>query len=256
MLQIRPSQKEVFRQVALGRFAAEMVAHAQEFSPKLCGVLGEEQVRAVVQRALDGGDRYKFTNRGPLRLYVELTFLYGGSFDTDPQYPWAAKILRRSGDQMARAQELYEQVLAYQQAVSGPGGMHTRRALTSLQVFLRHDPVFTADGYAMEIRRGLQRVFPEKMIYLGDDAVTGLIHESNVEARRWRLPPGTGEALLAVLKFSFGHGCTDDLLYPWIARTLQDERIADPAARTERLQRKAVTWLDHVLSDSPDPIPT
>jgi len=46
--------------------------------------------------------------------------------------------------------------------------------------------------------------------------------------------------------FAFGHGCTNDLLYPWISRTLQDERIADPEARAARLEQKAITWLEHV----------
>jgi len=46
--------------------------------------------------------------------------------------------------------------------------------------------------------------------------------------------------------FSFGHGCTDDPLYPWISRTLHDERIVNSEARAARLEKKAVTWLEHV----------
>lgn len=47
--------------------------------------------------------------------------------------------------------------------------------------------------------------------------------------------------------FAFGHGCFDDPLYPWIARTLEDDAITDSAARAKRLETKALTWLDHVL---------
>ena len=57
-----------------------------------------------------------------------------------------------------------------------------------------------------------------------------------------------GEALVVVLMFAFGHGCTDDPLYPWISRTLKDERIVGPAARVERLEKKSITWLEHVLA--------
>jgi hypothetical protein len=56
--------------------------------------------------------------------------------------------------------------------------------------------------------------------------------------------------------FAFGHGCTHDPLYPWIARTLKDERIKDPAARAERLEKKAITWLDHVLARPPKGVQT
>jgi hypothetical protein len=49
---------------------------------------------------------------------------------------------------------------------------------------------------------------------------------------------------MVVLMFAFGHGCSNDLLYPWISRTLTDERIIEPAAREERLEKKATTWLE------------
>ena len=51
-----------------------------------------------------------------------------------------------------------------------------------------------------------------------------------------------------MLMLAFGHGCADDPLYPWIARTLQDEAITDGAARATYLEAKALTWLEHVLA--------
>lgn len=54
---------------------------------------------------------------------------------------------------------------------------------------------------------------------------------------------------MIVLMVAFGHGCTEDDLYPWIARTLQNEAITDAAHRTKRLETKALTWLDHVLAN-------
>ena len=50
--------------------------------------------------------------------------------------------------------------------------------------------------------------------------------------------------------YAFGHGCVDDPLYPWIGNTLSDEKIAEPSVRAERLERKALTWLNHVLKNS------
>lgn len=34
--------------------------------------------------------------------------------------------------------------------------------------------------------------------------------------------------------------------YPWMARTLQDERIVDRTAQTAGLQKKVVMWCEHV----------
>ena len=51
-----------------------------------------------------------------------------------------------------------------------------------------------------------------------------------------------------MLMLAFGHGCADDSLYPWIARTLQDEAIADPTARARRLETQALIWLEQELA--------
>ena len=49
--------------------------------------------------------------------------------------------------------------------------------------------------------------------------------------------------------YSFGHGFAKDPLYPWISSTLNDDRIVDAAAREERLEKKAINWLDNVLTN-------
>jgi hypothetical protein len=59
--------------------------------------------------------------------------------------------------------------------------------------------------------------------------------------------------LTCVLMHAFGHGCFSDPLYPWIARTLQDARADDPQSRAARLEKRAKTWLRHVLQNADAP---
>ncbi len=47
-LRIREKQMKVLEDAALRRFEDEMVEHSKKFTPKLCEVLGEEQLRAGV----------------------------------------------------------------------------------------------------------------------------------------------------------------------------------------------------------------
>ena len=54
--------------------------------------------------------------------------------------------------------------------------------------------------------------------------------------------------MVVALMFAFGHGCLSDPLYPWIARTLADGRSSSPEARAEHLEKKATTWLRHVVA--------
>jgi hypothetical protein len=248
MIVIRPEQIEVFRKVALIGFEDEMVAHSQDFAPKLSTVLGAQQLRSAVRAAMARADGYGFTNRGPMRLFVELILLFGSAFDTDPQYPWAAQILGDGAPQMRRADLLYARVLNYQERVCGADLTNTRTALWNLSFFAQQPFALTAQAFVPEMLREMTAIYPQKAAYLGDEALSALIREGCAVARELRFPTLRGYSLVIALMFAFGHGCTDDPLYPWIARTLNDGRIAEPGARAERLERKSLTWLKHVLA--------
>ncbi len=255
MLVIRTEQMDVFRQAAAASFENEMVAHSQDFSPRLCKVVGEEQLRVAVRGAIDRAGGYGFTYRGPIRLFIELMFLFGNAFDSDPQYPWAISILRDSSPQMRRADRLYGQVIDYQEKVSGADGVNMREALKSLAFLAQQPLTFSANDFVPGVMRELAHAFPQKAAYLGEDALQALVREGCVAAQGARFPTSRGYSLMVALMFAFGHGCADDPLYPWIGRTLRDARIADPAARAARLEKKALTWLGRVLAATPERSP-
>jgi hypothetical protein len=248
MLRIREEQMKVFEVAALRNFEDEMVEHSKEFTPRLCEVLGEKQLRVALRQAMQRADDYGFTNRGPVRLYIELMFLCGSGFDTDPQYPMLGKILNTPGDQMQRAERIYDGLIEYLENVSGPDAVNVHKALEALAEFARKPLSLSADNFDTEIAEEMARAFPQKAAYVGKEGLNKLIDEGHTEARTYGFPAVRGDALLIVLKFAFGHGCTNDPLYPWIAKTLKDKRIVDPAARAQRLEKKALTWLDHVLA--------
>ena len=52
MLNIRAEQMEVFERDALRRFEEEMISHSREFSPRLCEVIGDAQLRIAVRQAI------------------------------------------------------------------------------------------------------------------------------------------------------------------------------------------------------------
>jgi len=248
MLIIRKEQMKAFGNDALRRFEDEMVVHSKEFTPRLCKVLGDEQLRVALRQAMERANIYGFTNRGPIRLYIELMFLYGNDFDTDPQYPALGDVLNAPGDQMLRAEQIYEGILDYQEKVSGLNAANVRKALTALSAFAKKQVRFSPNNFVAEMLQEMTHAFPQKAAYIGEESLTTLIHEGRAEASKYGFLADRGETLMVVLMFAFGHGCSNDPLYPWISRTLMDEMIVDPAARAKRLEKKSITWLNHVLA--------
>ncbi|MGR8931674.1 MAG: hypothetical protein ACU836_13615 [Gammaproteobacteria bacterium] len=249
MLVVRQDQMEHFRQLALASFEQEMITHSQSFAPELCAVLSNEQLSLAIHSAIANAREHGFTNRGPVRLYIEMIFLFGSGFDSDPQYPWFKHILHTAAPQMQKAQSLFERILDYQKHVSGEEAVNTLNALRNLSFFAQQPLSYTADDFIPAIIREMARIFPQKAAYLGENALQALIAEACGAAQQSGFSTSRSYALIVALMFAFGHRCTNDPLYPWISATLTDQRIVSPAARAERLERKAMTWLNHVLKN-------
>ncbi len=249
MLVIREEQYKVFEDIALESFINEMVTHAQEFSPILCGTIGEKQVRIVVCEAIEKAKFYAFINRGPVQLYIDMSFLFGSAFDTDPQYPWAIEILNRNTftSQTECAEELYERTLDYNEKVGGINNEFARQALVGISNFARSNIQYSNENLTTELLSQMEALYPQKIHYVGKIALCTLIEKGLEKANEYGFSASRETVLIVIFMFAFGHGCAEDPLYPWIAKILKNQRIVNSSARTKRLEKKLLTWIDHVL---------
>lgn len=250
MLVIRQEQLDVFRAQALRSYEDAMVAHLTGFSPPLAQAVGPERLRIAIELGMKQAAAYGFDARGPVRLYLELMLLFGCRFDTDPQYPWAAEILgnRDLDTQMQRAQRLYERTLDYRRRVAGPADAYTLNALRNIRAFAGQTLSFAPHELVPFMLEEIALIHPEKAAYIGPEALTALIRKGGEGARNLRFTTPRGMALVVLLFLSFGHGCGADPLYPWIAHTLRDQTLTDPEAKAKRLETRALTWLQQVLT--------
>lgn len=249
MLSISAPQMQALRSDSRGRFVSEMVEHSRGWAPRLCGTISEPQLRLAVQQIIEAGCRHDLTHRGPLRLCVETMFVFGSGFDSDPQCPQLGQILRDAGPQSERAEALYERVVEYLEEVSGEQASNVHVAMRNLLTFAQSPIRFADSQFAGGMVWAMGTIFPQKAAYVGEANLHRLVEEARSIADQHGFVDIRAKALLAALMFAFGHGCTEDPLYPWIAATLADDRIVDPAARAQHLERKTMTWLEHVLAD-------
>ncbi len=131
MLTIRPEQMEVFRKAALQKFEDKLVGHLREYAPRHSEALGGPGIRQVIRLGLDRAAAYGFTTRRTARFYLEMMYLLGSDFDTDPLLPWVAAVLTDPdlADPMTRADRHYDAATTYRAAVFGPDYEHETEAL-------------------------------------------------------------------------------------------------------------------------------
>ncbi|MDR3567322.1 MAG: hypothetical protein P4L43_04765 [Syntrophobacteraceae bacterium] len=247
MLVIRDEQMQAFSFNARNRFEADTVRHISGFAPGRFAVLGEKTIGQIVNLGIALAEKHGFTNRGPARFYVELMFMFGSDFDTDPQYPWAAEALsgQESGDQVERADRLYQDMLRYREQVVGKNLEHEREALNRL---VGLPPVAWALSGAdtSGIASLLRKIYPEKCEFLGDAPLEYLVQRGVSLAAAY---PGSSKAasIFTELMFFFGHGCLTDSQFPWIAAILERGATGDEKEKMERLYSKNRILLQNAL---------
>lgn len=252
MLTMRQDQVEAFRQYHLQKFENDMVAHLQKFAPKHWQAIGEQTGRQVIRLGIEQAKKYGFTNRGPVRFYIELMFLFGSYFDTDPQFPWVRSVLHdpETMDQMVRADRLFYAMREYVAQVPGPKHKHLVEALERLSRTKVEE--VAKPGIPLEecAAQELRAIYPQAFDYLGEPTVTRLIQHGFGLARAYGLDSARGMLLMAALTIFMGHNFPNDPLCTWIARRLDGKRFPDPTRRTEELHAKARLYMKHVLSET------
>lgn len=250
MLNIRTGQMRVFEKAAADRFEDELVNHFKQFAPKHSAVIGEAGVRQVIRLGRARANKYGFTYRGPVRFYVEMMFMFGSDFDTDPQLPWAAAILNRSAasDQLRRADRLYDKTGVYLKKISGPNHTYSIEALRKLSRARIEDYPTSGANFEDVVVKGLQDIYPQKCRYLGELSLRGLVEIGLASANDYSVTTEKGMALFVALTFALGHSFASDPLFPWISSTLNDPHVDDANERAERLYTKVKLYLKHALT--------
>jgi hypothetical protein len=250
MLNIRPGQMEAFEQAAQRRFENDMAAHLRKFAPRHCKILDEEALRTIIRLGIERARKYGFTNVGPVRLFLELMFLFGSDFDTDPQLPWAAEVLADKAikDQASRAESLYAKTTDFLGKVAGPDQEYAKDALRrALEERFEELPIPEGDFENGMLAR-LEMMYSRKCQHVGDEVLRSLIWRSYKLTARHSAAGDIGAALFVELMFFLGHGCVGDPLFPWIAAALNDAAASDPEARARRLHAAWVAFLNQMLT--------
>ena len=248
---IRNEQFETLEDSLTGEFENEMLQHVREFTPRHCKVMDEAGLRGVIRRSVRKARQYGFTNRGPVRLFIDLTFMFGSDFDTDPLLSWAGEILKTGGpaDQMNRAEQLHKKALAYSETTAGPDFKYAKEAFKRARAVRYEDLTVHPDDFESSCVAKLRDGYPQKFEHAGEEAVRTSVRDALGKVAAYSISSRQGEMLFVILAFAIGHGFAEDPLFPWISRTLKNESIRDPNKRVERLYSKTMTYLDHVITN-------
>jgi hypothetical protein len=244
MLIVRKTQMAALRGDALARFEQELAEHALRFAPRHATSLGDLQLQLCVHTAVSRARERGFALRGAVRLWVELTFMFGIDFDSDPQLYTFVNILGSSAardyaDQLSIASNLRLGAIDFAERVAGSDGGLERAAVERVRSLSLDDLSVRSEEAMIGL---LGRIYPEKAGASGMSALQQIIKEARARSNTHGLDNPAVPMTITLLSFAFGHGCIADPLFPCIAETLLHSEL-DARARIERVRRKALRFI-------------
>ncbi|MGD0524213.1 MAG: hypothetical protein ABSE49_03660 [Polyangiaceae bacterium] len=94
MLVIRREQLDVFEEAARAHFVRRAVEHLQRTLPAHCASMTPGALRASARHAVTRARSYGITAEVDVLTYLNVMYMLGFEFDTDPRFSWASEWLR------------------------------------------------------------------------------------------------------------------------------------------------------------------
>lgn len=221
-----------------------MVAHALKFAPRHAVSLGDQQLQLCIHTAISRSRQQGLTLRGSVRLWIELTFMFGTYFDTDPQLLEFVNILNHpppsaQAAQLSYANNLRTGAVDFAERIAGSDSSRERTAFERVRNLSLDDLSIRSEAKMIEM---LERIHTEKVNAAGASALRQIIEKARSLAEAHLLDDPAGPMAVTLLMFTFGHGCFTDPLFPWIAGSLSHPEV-DARARLEHIRRKVLRFI-------------
>ncbi|NJO18601.1 MAG: hypothetical protein HC877_23610 [Thioploca sp.] len=229
MLKIRPTHIEAFEQAALKHFEDKMLEHIKTYFSNHWRVIGELQLRKVIQYSVKQANQYDLTTQREVCLYLNLMLLLGSDFDTDIQLPWAKEVLKEKTiiDPSVRIEQLYDVAMDHLDQVAGVKGEYFDRVIVKVRSKLSEwmlliEPVFEPDLVSL-----LNWLYPQKIQLIGKDILHQLIKQSITSTQVYGIATQGGMILYVSLMLILGSRFDKDPKYPWFATILNNASLTN-----------------------------
>ncbi len=244
------------------KFEDNMVEHLKHVFPIRTTLMDEDAVREVIRIGIERADGYELDTTGSVCLLIEMLFLLGCGFDTDPQYPWVQQVLADGTDQLDRANSLRSEALKYWAAVAGPRAEYLRLAVERLDAWRLEEAITSHEedeveeeetAWELRILFNFQKLYPEKYQYAGPAVMRELAQRAVTQAEDEQFLVRESAVLLGILMLMLGHDCFTDPQFSWIDDTFNGAEEATDTKKARMLTSRLKAHLRSVIQEFPPP---
>lgn len=227
MFSISNQQINAFNIIKPSVFESKMEAHAAEYFPQQCHIMGKAGLKKLVIKGYTDAKKYGIITSADLCIYIDLMIMLGHEFTTDPQLPWVAETFG-TGETINDPKPLHK---AYYRAIAffEKTGVEDQ-LLPEIQwmkimqwSFKKMEQAFKKDFFKT-LPAFLETLWPQKYNNVNKPLQ---VYDAIEEAKKIGFTASVNVAYYCILRFLLGYRFASDPQYPWMVNALHDETIDD-----------------------------
>ncbi|MDR1662758.1 MAG: hypothetical protein LBR95_10145 [Azoarcus sp.] len=207
---IRAQHHALLQKRAFEAYITELIEYGEDTQPGgFLDRLSEERLREILKTVCAKSEAsFGFDQRGPIHGYLDLVWVYGWDFESDPQYQWViqTKKANEALTQVEQADILFDEMQDYEEAVNGDEFQYRNAFIKNFQVLnVSALPVREAT-FVPDMLCVLHDLYPQKYERANEQALAQLITEERSKAAGifgFHKPHHQG--LIVILAFLLGH---------------------------------------------------
>lgn len=243
---------ESAEKMAKENFLNEIMPYLQRNYSYICQYTPNHELREYLYSLVEQAEEIGFTQRGPVRFFVDMTIVLGSNFITDPSYYWISQFLEehQSLDQLEMSMLLHKKVNHYLNQVMSDEYQRWKQIKENLLFLInqnKQEPEYTfyITGFEEYILRKLALIYPEKYHLLSEEALAHFVLQAREKAQQNYSFRGSKEELFViVLMFIFGHEFDQTPLLAW-AKTHREK--SNEYGYIAGIEDKTLNWISILM---------
>ena len=210
-MEFSDDQVDVLKKIAIESYIDEIVEHCGIIFPKLIPLYMKEEFYSYVQQGIILAEQAGYTQRGPVRLYIDAMIIFGSGFEREPLFHSLKIKEKRQPSQIERSMNLYALLNDYIEKVYGENGCFFKKSFEMFENFsAKAFPVNIS--YSNEgLHELLMGIYPQRYDFAGYNAVNDLIAVLDGVCEKYKIKRLNHRLYLALIMFLFGCSFEQDV---------------------------------------------
>ncbi|HDS9666665.1 TPA: hypothetical protein QH882_003833 [Klebsiella variicola] len=210
-MEFSDNQVNMLKKVSAENYISEIIEHCEIMFPLLIPLQKKDDFRSCIQQSIVFAKKAGYTQRGPVRLYIDMMIILGSDFGREPLFQSLKIKYQKDLPQIERSLSLYTLLNDYIAKVYGEDGCFFKKSFEIFKGFSAEDFTVKISSSNAGLHELLRGVYPQRYDFAGYNAVNDLIAVLDEACETYKVKRLYHRLYLALIMLLFGCSFEQDI---------------------------------------------